>query len=52
MSQASEFLEALPGCGAQAFRQFLSALKDSTKLAHKELADLLKEKLVEKTSVS
>ncbi|XP_065187480.1 uncharacterized protein LOC135818084 [Sycon ciliatum] len=48
--QASEFLEALPGCGAQAFRQFLSALKDSTKLAHKELADLLMEKLVEKTS--
>ncbi|XP_065187466.1 uncharacterized protein LOC135818074 [Sycon ciliatum] len=48
--QASEFLETLPGCGAQAFRQFLSALKDSTKLAHKELADLLTEKLVEKTS--
>ncbi|XP_065187483.1 uncharacterized protein LOC135818088 [Sycon ciliatum] len=48
--QASVFLEALPGCGKQAFRQFVSALKESEKLAHQELADLLKEKLLEMTS--
>ncbi|XP_065187460.1 uncharacterized protein LOC135818069 isoform X2 [Sycon ciliatum] len=47
--QATVFLEALPGCGKQAFRQFVSALKESEKLAHQELADLLKEKLLEMT---
>ncbi|XP_065187470.1 uncharacterized protein LOC135818077 [Sycon ciliatum] len=48
--QASVFLEALPGCGKQAFRQFVSALKESEKLAHQELADLLQLKLLEMTS--
>ncbi|XP_065187479.1 uncharacterized protein LOC135818083 [Sycon ciliatum] len=47
--QATVFLEALPGCGKQAFRQFVSALKESEKLAHQELADLLQEKLLEMT---
>ncbi|XP_065187482.1 uncharacterized protein LOC135818087 [Sycon ciliatum] len=48
--QASVFLEALPGCGKQAFRQFVSALKESEKLAHQELADLLQLKLLEISS--
>ncbi|XP_065187465.1 uncharacterized protein LOC135818073 [Sycon ciliatum] len=50
--QASVFLEALPGCGKQAFRRFVSALKESEKLAHQELADLLKKKLLEVSGLS
>ncbi|XP_065187464.1 uncharacterized protein LOC135818072 [Sycon ciliatum] len=50
--QASVLLEALPGCGKQAFRQFVSALKESEKLAHQELADLLKKKLLEVSGLS
>ncbi|XP_065187486.1 uncharacterized protein LOC135818090 [Sycon ciliatum] len=45
--QASDFLHALPGWGSTAFRHFVTALDKSETLVHHELAEMLKNKLLE-----
>ncbi|XP_065187468.1 uncharacterized protein LOC135818075 isoform X2 [Sycon ciliatum] len=45
--KASDFLHALPGWGSTAFRHFVTALDKSETLVHHELAEMLKNKLLE-----